>query len=69
MQRFYKYACGGWTKANPVPADQERVMVFGQMNDRDFYLIYQQLRQAAEAPATLLQKQYGTFYAECVDTE
>ena len=44
-------------------------MVFGQMNDRDFYLLYLQLRQAAEAPETPLQGQYGTFYAACMNVE
>ena len=44
-------------------------MVFGQMNDRDFYLLYLQLKQAAEAPETPLQKQYGTFYAACMNTK
>ena len=66
---FYRYACGGWTRENPIPADQERVAVFLQMNDRAFYLLYQQLKQAAEAPKTPLQKQYGGFYAACMNVE
>ncbi len=66
---FYKYACGNWVKANPIPLDQERVMVFGQTDDRNFYLLYLQLKQAAESPKTPLQKQYGTFYAACMNSE
>ena len=66
---FYRYACGNWIRENPVPADQERVMVFGQMDDRDFYLLYLQLKQAAESPETPLQTQYGNFYAACMNTE
>ncbi len=66
---FYKYACGGWTKQNPVPPDQERVAVFGQTDDRNFYLLYLQLKQAAESPQTPLEKQYGTFYAACMDAD
>ena len=66
---FYKYACGNWVKANPIPSDQERVMVFGQTDDRNFYLLYLQLKQAAESPETPLQKQYGTFYAACMNSE
>ena len=66
---FYRYACGGWIRQNPVPADQERVAVFTQMNDRDFYLLYLQLKQAAEAPETSVQKQYGSFYAACMDVK
>ncbi len=65
---FYKYACGGWVKQNPIPSDQERVMVFGQINDRNFYRLYLQLEQAAKSPQTSLQKQYGVFYAACMNT-
>lgn len=43
--------------------------VFLQMNDRSFYLLSQQLQQAAETPRTPLQKQYGTFYAACLNAE
>ena len=66
---FYKYACGGWVKQHPVPADQERVAVFTQMNDRDYYLLYQQLQQAATMPRTPLQKQYGAFYSACMNVQ
>ena len=65
---FYKYACGGWVKQNPIPSDQERVMVFGQINDRNFYRLHLQLEQAAKSPQTSLQKQYGVFYAACMNT-
>ena len=66
---FYKYSCGTWVKQNPVPSDQERVAIFLQMNDRDFYLLYLQLQQATASPRTPLQKQYGTFFAACMNTE
>ena len=66
---FYKYACGGWVKNNPVPPDEERQWVSGQMNDRNFYMLYTQLQQAATTPATPLQKQYGTFFGACMNAE
>ncbi len=66
---FYRYACGGWIRENPVPADQERVAVFLQMNDSAFYLLYEQLNQAVKTPKTPLQRQYGTFYAACMNAE
>ncbi len=68
-QDFYKYACGGWTKKNPVPADEERVAIFEQMNDRNFYLLYKELEQAATSPHTQLQRQYGAFFKACMDVE
>ncbi len=66
---FYRFACGNWLKANPLPADQERIMVFGQMNDRNFYLLYKQLHQAAVSPSTPLERQYGAFFAACMDAD
>ncbi len=66
---FYKFACGSWTKANPVPGDEERVWISGQMNDRNFYLLYTELKQASVSPATPLQRQYGTFFAACMNVD
>ncbi len=66
---FYKFACGNWTRANPVPADEERVWISGQMNDRNFYLLYAELKQASVSPATQLQRQYGTFFTACMDAD
>ena len=68
-QDFYRYACGEWIKANPVPADEERVFIAGQMNDRNFYLLYTELRQAAASPATPLQRKYGSFFRACMDAD
>ena len=66
---FYKFACGNWTRANPVPADEERVWISGQMNDRNFYLLYAELKQASISPATPLQRQYGAFFTACMDAD
>lgn len=65
---FYKYARGGWIKQNPVPPDQERVAVFLQTDDQNEYRLYLQLKAAAASPRIPLQKQYGTFYAACMNT-
>jgi putative endopeptidase len=66
---FYKYACGTWVKENPVPPDQERVFIGSQMDDRDFYLLYVQLKRAAESSSTPLQRQYGTFFGACMNAD
>ena len=68
-QDFYRYACGKWIKRNPIPPDQERAMIFGQVNDRSFYLLYLQLKEAAASPQTALQRQYGAFFSACMNTE
>jgi putative endopeptidase len=66
---FYQYACGSWVKNNPVPPDQVRwVRSFSQLSERNRYLLWQQVDAAARDPKSPLQKQYGDFYAACMDT-
>jgi len=66
---FYQYACGSWTKNNPIPSDQTRwARSFSQLLLRNQYLLWKNLESAASAPDSALQKQYGNFYASCMDT-
>jgi putative endopeptidase len=66
---FYQYACGNWVKNNPIPADQVRWGTFGQLSERNRYLLWQELDAAAKDPKTPLERQYGDFYAACLNTE
>ena len=67
---FYQYACGNWVKNNPVPADQVIwARSFSLLRERNRYLLWQELDAAAKDPKTPLQKQYGDFYAACMDTD
>ena len=66
---FYQYSCGNWMKNNPIPADQTRwSRSFSQLLLRNQYLLWKDLESAANAPKTPLEKQYGGFYASCMDT-
>jgi putative endopeptidase len=74
---FYEYACGTWVKDNPVPADKSRWGGFGQLQERNWYLIHQLLDSAAQPAggeanqdpkrAAVLQK-VGDFYKSALDT-
>lgn len=66
---FYQYACGNWMKNNPIPADQVRWGRFSELNERDRYLLYVDLKRAADHPKTPLQRKYGDFYAACMNTD
>jgi putative endopeptidase len=67
---FYQYACGNWVKSNPIPADQVRwARSFSVLRERNRYLLWQELDAAAKNPTTPLQKQYGDFFAACMNTD
>ena len=66
---FYQYACGNWRKNNPIPADQVRWGRFNELTERNNYLLYGELKAAADAPKSPLQKQYGDYFAACMNTE
>ena len=65
---FYQYACGNWVKNNPIPADQVRwARSFSLLGERNRYLLWQELDAAATAPKTPLEKQYGDYFAACMN--
>ena len=66
---FYQYACGNWRKNNPIPADQVRWGRFNELGDRDRYLLYVDLKRAADSPKTPLQRKYGDLFASCMNTD
>jgi putative endopeptidase len=66
---FYAYACGNWRKANPIPSDQVRWGRFNELGERNRYLLYEELKTAADAPKTPLQTKYGNYFAACMNVD
>ena len=64
---FYQYACGNWMKNNPIPSDQVRWSRFAELTQRNTWLLYQELKAAADAPKSPLQKKYGDYFAACMN--
>jgi putative endopeptidase len=66
---FYQYSCGNWVKNNPIPGDQVRwARSFSLLGERNRYLLWQELDAAAKSPSSPLQKQFGDYFAACMDT-
>jgi endothelin-converting enzyme/putative endopeptidase len=66
---FYQYACGGWMKSNPIPADQSRWGTFEELAERNREILHQILEDAA-GPAPnrdAVTQKIGDYYAACMD--
>jgi putative endopeptidase len=66
---FYKFSCGGWMKANPLPADQSSYGTFAQLQDRNRDVLKTMLEAAsADKPGrSAIEQKIGDFYFACMD--
>jgi len=66
---FYKFAMGGWMKANPIPPEYSSWGTFTQLGDKNQQNLRQILEEAANAKALPGSKEQkiGDFYASCMD--
>ncbi len=46
---FYQYACGNWTKNNPIPADKSRWGRFNELDERNLYVLRDILEETQSA--------------------
>src|SRR6267154_2966037 len=60
---FYQYACGGWQKKNPIPADQTGWGVYGKLYQDNLNFLRGILEQAAinARPGDTVSQEVGDF--------
>src|ERR1700748_2182091 len=63
---FFRYACGGWIDANPIPADQSSWGLDQELMQRNQLQLRAILEKAAQNPTPDTRK-IGDFYAACMD--
>lgn len=68
---FYQYACGGWLKTHPIPADQSRWGRFNELAERNKLVLRELLEKASvpDSKRTASDRRMGDFYAACMDEE
>lgn len=66
---FYKYACGGWQKRNPIPPDQTSWSVYAKLQRDNLKFLRGILEEAAEARGERNQvtREIGDFYGACMN--
>ncbi len=66
---FYQYVCGGWTRRNPIPADQAAWSVYAKLeNDNQQYLWGILDADANAAQRTAVQQKVGDYFESCMNT-
>jgi putative endopeptidase len=71
---FYKFACGGWQKNNPIPADQASWSVYAKLANDNQRFLWGILQSVANQPAAIaknrtpVQQKIGDYFSACMDT-
>ncbi len=67
-QDFYRYACGNWMKANPIPPQYSVWGRFQELADRNQEVLHGILEDSAKhQDRSPLDQKIGAFYASCMD--
>jgi endothelin-converting enzyme/putative endopeptidase len=65
---FYQYACGGWKKLNPIPADQATWDVYAKLANENQQFLWGILEQDAKATdRTPIQQKVGDYFESCMN--
>jgi endothelin-converting enzyme/putative endopeptidase len=68
---FYQYACGGYLKQTPIPADESSYGQFNEISDQNLLVLKSILEQAAgsNGPRTPNEQKIGDYYGTCMNVE
>jgi putative endopeptidase len=65
---FYAYACNGWKKLNPIPADQATWDVYAKLANDNQQFLWGILEQDAKATdRTPIQQKVGDYFESCMN--
>src|SRR5581483_11052211 len=66
---FHQYACGTWTKNNPIPPDQASWGRFSELNERNRATLRDLLEKVSDAnpKRSAIEQKIGDYYATCMD--
>jgi endothelin-converting enzyme/putative endopeptidase len=66
---FYKFACAGWQKLNPIPADQASWDVYAKLTNENQQFLRGILEEDARAThRTPVQQKVGDYFESCMNT-
>src|SRR5262245_54588765 len=68
---FYQFACGGWLKATPIPADRAQwSRSFSEIGERNLNTLHEILEKDATAKGgDAATQKLGDYYATCMDEQ
>ncbi len=67
---FYRFACAGWQRNNPIPADQASWSVYSKLGTENQQFLWGILEDAARSDPksrTVVQGKIGDYFAACMD--
>jgi putative endopeptidase len=67
---FYRYACGSWSKKNPMPADRSVWVVYAKAYEDNLQFLHGILEQAkSTSQSDPITQKIGNFYAACMNED
>ena len=68
---FYRFACGKWLAANPIPPDQPEWGRFNELAERNRAILRQILEKASvpDPKRDAVMQKIGDYYASCMKAE